>query len=317
MKLARGGNRCGGAGLEQALPAPGESLRSGRLLFYLREALWAIRLHFGNNLLSIFSMALSLLFLIFVFLGLWNLQALVDQVRAEAQIMVYLKDEVTPAEQEAFRARLKSLPGVEGVKFLSQAGALARVQALLGPQATALDAFSGYNPFAAYFQVRVRPEDADRVAEAAASYPGVEAVANNQEVLARLVSLTAAVRLLGSLVTVAAGVMTMLIISHIVRLGLYGRREEIETYRLLGASEGFIGIPFFLEGSLLGGLAGLVAAFIALALVPQLAALLQRSLPFLPLPPWTRFFFSISWLIPGLGLVFGAVGSLLTLRSIP
>lgn len=225
--------------------------------FPFREALLAIKLNPDSNLLSVASIALCLILLGFFIAGWQNLGHLVQMVRSEAEITVYMEDRAGEEEIGSAAAMLASQPGVLEVNRVTKEQALARMRDLLGKEADILEAFEGVNPFAAYLEVRVVPEYATVVAETAAHFPGVEMVRENREVLARLVSLSRAMVWVGVAVAAATGTAAMVIISHIVRLGIHARREKIETLRLLGATEWLVQAPFVAEGAILGGFGGL------------------------------------------------------------
>jgi len=68
-----------------------------------------------------------------------------------------------------------------------------------------------------------------------------------------------------------------------IRLSIENRREKLRVMMLVGATSGFVQLPFLIEGLLLT----LVAALIALALgniaYRYVANMLQSLLPFLPI----------------------------------
>ena len=82
-------------------------------------------------------------------------------------------------------------------------------------------------------------------------------------------------------------------VATVVRLGLHGRREELEIMELVGAPMAFIRGPFVAEGFLQGGVGALLAHCRAVGGVPSLRGLVgagprrpprwEAPLKFLPL----------------------------------
>lgn len=283
------------------------------IAFPLREAVLSIRLGGAVHTLSVVSIALSLL-LVGLFAAGWvNLAHLVGLVRSQAEITVYLKDGVPERDVQAAVAALARWPGVLDVRQVSREEALAEMRTLLGDESAVLEAFGSANPFAAYLAVRVVPEAAVAVAGAAGRLAAVERVQDNRELLNHLVALSRGAGWVGGGLVASAGVVALVVVSHVVRLSIHARKDEIETLRLMGASEGFVALPFLLEGLLTGGAGGFLAALGLAGLLPLLGAVLARVLPFVPLAPWAPAWTVAAGLAVGLGLVCGGFGSRIAL----
>ena len=71
----------------------------------------------------------------------------------------------------------------------------------------------------------------------------------------------------------------MALVNNTIRLSIYSRRFIIRTMQLVGATEGFIRLPFIAKGISLG----LVSAVIALAFLSGIIGILQQQIPELAL----------------------------------
>src|SRR5205823_8287878 len=115
---------------------------------------------------------------------------------------------------------------------------------------------------------------------------GVERVLDGAHVLRNLIAIGRIVRtaslILGALLVLG----TIGIISNSIRITLFARRREIRVMQLVGATNGFIRLPFLLEGMLDGLLGGGVACGLLYA---GYRALTTRVLVNVPLANEFRF----------------------------
>ncbi len=247
------------------------------------------------GILSTATIALAL----FVLGGFLLVTANLDQLGAEwsraAELSIYLKDDVTPAERRAVELAVAPSDIVAAHEYVSKAEALARFKQTFSDLSAAMDTL-GENPLPASIEVRLRPgtgasANVDLLAAKARQLPGVADVRYDRQWLARLVSAIGIIRgvglVLGTVLTIAAA----LTVANVVRLALYARRDELDIMQLVGAPQAYIRGPFVMEGVLQGGVGALVAlavlggAFVALRgryFVPLAAAINISSIRFLP-----------------------------------
>jgi len=265
------------------------------------RSLWRGR---QSGVLSMATIALALFVLGGFLLATTNLERLGAEWSADAELSVYLKDEIAPAEFRAVQDLLAPGGAIASYEYVSKAGALARFRQTFADLAGAVDSL-GDNPLPASFEVRLRTavpgkdatDDSSGRAELDAlvsrlrAAPGVTDVRYDRQWLARVMSAIGIIRavgfVLGSVLTMAAA----LAVANVVRLALYARRDELDIMQLVGAPNAFIRGPFVMEGVLQGGvgavfaLVGLGAAFLLLRgryLDPLASAVNLTSIRFLP-----------------------------------
>jgi cell division transport system permease protein len=185
------------------------------------------------------------------------------------RIQVYLKDGATDAQSRETQDRIREMDGVLGVRFISRAQALETLRAQLRQQASLLEGL-GENPLPDSLEVDLksgRVRQAASIAGLIGGLPAVDGVEYGQQWMGRFAGLLKLFRfagmVLGGIFFIASG----LIIANTARLVLYSRREEVEIMRLVGATDGFITAPFYIQGLIQGacgcgvGLAVIYAAY--------------------------------------------------------
>jgi cell division transport system permease protein len=107
------------------------------------------------------------------------------------------------------------------------------------------------------------------------------------------------------------------IVSNAIRLSIYSRREELEIMKLVGATPGFIKVPFYIEGGLQGIIGSGVSVVILLVLYTLFLSALSHKLRLYGLFVDIRFLTPVAVLsiVVGGGLL-GFLGSFLSLLRI-
>ena len=189
----------------------------------------------------------------------YNLDVMVEELNQTSEILVYVESSLTDAEAKSIGTKINMLDNVLQATFVSREEALQDFindhegdSAFSGVQATDLR-----HRFIVTLEDNTQMEQTDNhlkqipgVAKTNAAYELAEGFSTIQSVL-HIVSYAIIAVLL---------VVSLLIISNTVKLAMYDRKDEIAIMKMVGATNGFIRMPFVVEGFTLG-MVGAIAAF--------------------------------------------------------
>lgn len=132
----------------------------------------------------------------------------------------------------------------------------------------------------------------------------------------KLFAITDVVRLVIIAFIIALAFTAMFLIANTIKLTIVARRHEIEIMKLVGATNGFIRWPFFVEGALMGILGALLPIAILTFGYAYLTDFVEQQLAlyFLNLLPMYPLALQISLILLGIGAFIGVWGSLMSVR---
>ena len=291
-----------------------------RLLgYFLRKALGNIWTNPFLSLVTLSTIAISMLILGLFALIYLNVQEFLHQLGDELQITAYLQKTLSTVQAEVLRNKIADWPEVENISHVSKEQALTRFRVQLGEYGGILEGLKD-NPLPASLEVKLSPRfgragNIEELSNRLERLPGVDEVQYGRRWVAKLRIFVDLIKLIGLTVGGLLLFATIFVISNTIKLTFYSRQEELEIMRLVGATDFFIKVPFLLEG-LLHGVGGALLAAGGLSLLilflfshldlPLRLAMLPGSLP--PVQLVGGFL--------GLGLVLGVLGSTVSLRRL-
>jgi cell division transport system permease protein len=292
-------------------------MRLGLLVYFLRKALGNIRTNPFLSLVTLSTIAISMLILGLFSLIYLNVQQSLHQMGGELQITAYLQETVSSEQAKVLRSKVADWPEVEGITYISKEQALARFRSQLREYAGILEGLKE-NPLPASLELTLmaqygRSGNIKELSTRLGRLPGVAEVQYGRKWMAKLRVFVEVMKLVGITVGGLLLIATIFVISNTIKLTFYSRREELEIMRLVGATDFFIKAPFLIEG-LLHGLGGALLAAGGLSLLvlflfshldlPLRLAMMAGSLPTGQL---------VAGFL-GLGLLLGVLGSMVSLR---
>ncbi|MCJ7790070.1 MAG: permease-like cell division protein FtsX, partial [Candidatus Atribacteria bacterium] len=169
------------------------------------------------------------------------------------------------------------------------------------------------NPLPASFEIKVKdPKTIEQIANRVAKLKKVEEVDYGQETAEKLLNFTYIFRRAGVLILVLLVFASILIISNIMRITVYARRQEIEIMSLVGATPQFIRWPFIIEGFLQGFISAVLSIIILYNFYFFAINKVHQVIPFLPMVGNKMDLLPLGIAIVLLGSLVGILGSMLS-----
>ncbi|MGD8537769.1 MAG: permease-like cell division protein FtsX [Candidatus Aminicenantes bacterium] len=218
-----------------------------------------------------------------VFLALANnLEHVAEQISNNMAAVFFLDKDISEEQQNAIEQELEHSPLVLEARFVSAEQAVDKFREKFPELEGIIDNIK-INPFPPSIETTFREKtitfrEASGLITRIKSMPGVEDVQFNQEWVDRVNSFSRLAKAVGFFLGGILVLASFFIISNVIKLNVFARKDEIEILRLVGATNTFIRVPFLLEGITLGIIGGLVSLFLLLLLINSIPIYLGSRL---------------------------------------
>ena len=246
----------------------------------------------------------------------YNLDVMVEELNQTSEILVYIDADLPDAEARSIGTQINLLDNVLQSTFVSREEALEDFIA----DHDGDSAFSGVQASDLRHRYIVSLEDnllMQQTDEPLKQLPGVAKTNAAYELAEGFSTIQSVLHIVSYAVVAVLLVVSLLIISNTVKLAMYDRKDEIAIMKMVGATNGFIRLPFIVEGFTLG-MIGAVLAF-GLEWVGY-DALVQRvsgvdSLQLFSFVPFQELLIPMVVVFAGAGMFVGIVGSWTSIRK--
>jgi len=283
--------------------------------FLVREAFRYFTRSKRLNFIALASIGLSLMGLGLVVALQVGIDRLADFVEGKVEVVAFMNDQLPPQEVESFLAKIKGYPQVAGVEYRSKEDALREFSG--DPALKRFVDALGANPLPASLRVQLRNKTPETVRGFVAwmnEQPGVEETIYGGGDADRLLNILRVVRLGALVLTVSLVIAAVIIISNIISLMVFARREEIAIMRTVGATTWFIRVPFLIWGMVQGMAGGLAASGLLYGIWYAIAYFARKDvgldLNALVPPEMIRLVLYAALGLAGAGALLGFIGSL-------
>ena len=246
----------------------------------------------------------------------YNLDVMVEDLNQTSEILVYVDSDLSDVEARSIGTKINLLDNVLQATFISREEALEDFIA----DHDGDSAFSGVQASDLRHRYIVTLEDIllmKQTDEQLKQLPGFAKTNAAYELAEGFTTLQSVLHLVSYAVIAVLLVVSLLIISNTVKLAMYDRKDEIAIMKMVGATNGFIRLPFVVEGFSLGMMGAVLAFGLEWvgydAMVQKISSV--DSLQLFKLVPFQELLIPMVVVFAAAGMFVGIVGSWTSIRK--
>ena len=267
---------------------------------------------------SLFTITSCLLILgIFTLITL-NVNFITDQVKEQCELQLFIKKDADERRVGQLKDEIMTLNNVKSAELFTKEDMLnyAKEDMFEGKEEQ-LTGFEDDNPFSDSYKIRLNDiSQSNATAEKLEQLADVDHVVNKQGVVDTIISISGTVKKISIIIMVLLLIVSVVIISNTVKLTVFNRRKEINIMKYIGATDGFIKVPFIIEGIIIG----LLGAALSFGLTSWGYLMLENFVTTAGFEMITMIPYSVVAIILGImfavmGGVIGMMGSMMSMKK--
>ena len=295
-------------------------MRMSNFSYLVRRGVGSVFRNGMMSLASFFVLLVSLMLIGMSVLVAMDIGVIMSNIEEKNEIDVYVYGDVDQTVLNHITDAISSNQNVPagGVVFYSKEDAWEDKQNEM-PEMKELFEYLPENPMPHTFRVTVN--DISLISETAEEFrtiEGVEKVTAPYDFASALVNIRSTLTVIAGAILIVMVVTSVIIIYNAIRSSVFARAKEINIMKVVGATNSFVKIPFFIEGMFIGVAAGAASWFITKITYEALVQLFREDLTI-----WRIFgladmiqFDEVTWYFLAanciLGAVLGAIGTIIS-----
>jgi len=291
-------------------------MKLNNVSYLMREGIRGIFLHGFMSFAAVCVTVACLLIVGSFSCLMYNVNIIVEDLNKTNEILVIIDENLPDAEARSVGTQINQIANVQKSVFVSREEALENFVA----EHQNDPAFSGVAAEDLRHRYVVTLVDNALIKETVKSIegiPGVVKISAEFELAEGFITIQNVLRIASYTVIVVLLVVSLLIISNTVKLAMYDRRDEIAIMKMVGATNGFIRLPFVVEGFTLGMIGAMLAFGLEWLMYDGLVARLAEvdTLKLFSFVPFTELLWPMIATFAAAGLFVGVVGSWTSIRK--
>ncbi len=243
------------------------------------------------------------------------LSATMESVEGRNTISVFLEYDLPSLQAVKVGEDLRAIDNIATCSFVPKDDGLMSMMQGLDGDASLFDALQGdENPLPDAYDISLRDLSLyDETVAAIQSVEGVRSVSDYSRVANILSNLDRLLRYASIAIVLVLGVVSLFIISNTVKVTLFSRRMEISIMKSVGATNGFVRMPFLIEGIAIGVLSGGISATLLYFGYEKALEVIYSIISYPVMVDIRPYIVWIYVLYIGAGMLFGMLGGVISI----
>lgn len=290
-------------------------MRLNRSGYLIREGFRSIGTHGFMSFATVTIIMACLIIMGSVTLLSLNIDRVIKGLENQNEVVAFVDDSYTEASARALQGSIEALDNISSIEFVTRAQAFDSFM-----ENYTSDLAEGLDEQVLRDRYVIHLTDIAQMAQTKAELENIEGIAKVKAHLDYAKSFVT-IRNIVSVVSLALIAMlvfvSIFIMSNTIKLATFGRREEIAIMKMVGASNGFIRLPFVVEGLVLGILGGGLGFLAEWGIYELLTRRLVGSVAggFFTVVPFLQIALPMFIAYMAIGVVIGAFGGVNAIRN--
>lgn len=244
-----------------------------------------------------------------------NVNIFIDKVGDESQVVIFLDETLSVDDINQIHQKLLQIQNIKNVNYESKEMAMQKYLESMGENAELFsDITSDVLRNSFIFNIKDLAKFEQTMFEIE-KIDGIARIRERREVIERIRDISKIVLMLAVAIIAIFIIISILIITNTVRTSVSFRRTEISIMKYVGATDFFIKMPYFIEGIIIGIVAGLIALVLTYYAYNEIIAPIIFDFGlFAPLSINSKMFtFALFYIISG--TIIGIVGSVFPVKK--
>lgn len=291
-------------------------MRLNRIGYLFREGFRSITTHGFMSFASVTIIMACLIIMGTMSLLSVNIDALIKDLEDQNEVVAFVDEAITDeTEASELGATIEALPNIASVEFVSRTDAMENFMSKYDD-----DLMEGIDENVFRHRFIIHLTDIALMSQTKSELEGVPGIAKvnaHLEYAQTFVTIRNIVSIVSLVLIVILVFVSIFIMSNTIKLATYGRREEIAIMKMVGANNGFIRMPFVVEGLVLGIMGGGLAFLAEWGVYELLTGELMGSLTgsFITVVPFNTVALPVFVVFMATGVLVGAFGGVNAIRN--